>query len=283
MDDAAPFDFDAELPVRSIDWIRQEMAKKNLPPLMMASELAPVSFITTGIKEVDEILTPDKSKTPGGFPKGRISEIYGMEGVGKTSITLKCIAGMQKAGLKALFIDTENALNVDRAKQLGVDLKTLAVSTEVIAERVTDIVIEYASQFDVIVIDSIAGMVAADEYDEENTQESGGAFMGTKARIMGQFMRKVVKRVAESGTALVLVNQERMNLQPFGKKTFTPGGKAKDFAASLRLELKSNRQKDYVTKSSNGETVKIGQWVTVRVEKNKVGKPHAETKFKLLY
>ena len=82
------------------------------------------------------------------------------------------------------------------------------------------------NQFDVIVIDSLAGMVAAAEFDEAGDDESGGSFMGVKARIMGQFMRKVVKPLADSGCALVFINQERMNLQPFGKKTFTPGGKA---------------------------------------------------------
>lgn len=259
------------------------MAKKQLPPLIMASELAPVSFITTGIAEIDEALRPLKSKAPGGFPRGRVTEIYGMEGVGKTSVTLQSIAGMQKAGKKALFIDTENALNVDRAKHFGVDLKTLAVSTEAVAEKIIDIVLGYIDQFDVIVIDSLAGMVAAAEFDEAGLEESGGSFMGVKARIMGQFMRKVVKPLADSGCALVFINQERMNLQPFGKKTFTPGGKAVPYATSLRIELKSNRAVDRITKTTGGQTTQTGQWITAHIQKTKVGTPHVETKFKLLY
>lgn len=279
----APFDLDASLPVQSIDWIREEMAKRNLPPLKKASELAPVSFITTGIAEIDEILKPKGSKTPGGFPKGRVTEIYGMEGVGKTSVTLQSIAGMQKAGLNALFIDTENALNPSRAKELGVDLDKLSVSTEAVAEKIIDIVLAYISQFDVIVIDSLAGMVAAAEFDEEGIEDSGGTFMGLKARIMGQFMRKVVKPLADSGCALIFINQERMNLQPFGKKTFTPGGKAVPYATSLRIELKSGRVADKITKTVKGEKVTGGQWVTATIRKTKVGTPDVETKFKLLY
>lgn len=259
------------------------MAKKNLPPLKMASELAPVSFITTGIPEIDEVLTPKGSKTTGGFPKGRVTEIYGMEGVGKTSVTLQSIAGMQKQGLKALFIDTENALNIDRAKDFGVDLTTLAVSTEAVAERIIDIVLAYVKEFDVIVIDSLAGMVAAAEFDEEGVEESGGSFMGVKARIMGQFMRKVVKPLADSGCALIFINQERMNLQPFGKKTFTPGGKAVPYATSLRIELKSGRVADKIVKSVKGEKEISGQYVTAIIRKTKVGTPDVETRFKLLY
>lgn len=283
MQEGAPFVIDEPLPIHSLDWIRGEMAKKQLPPLIMASELAPVSFITTGIPEIDEALKPKAGKTLGGFPRGRVSEIYGMEGVGKTSLTLQSIAGMQKAGKKALFIDTENALNVDRAKDFGVDLKKLAVSTEAVAEKIIDIVLAYIGQFDVIVIDSLAGMVAAAEFDEEGVEESGGSFMGLKARIMGQFMRKVVKPLADSGCALVFVNQERMNLQPFGKKTFTPGGKAVPYATSLRIELKSNRAVDRISKTTNGVTEQTGQWITAHIQKSKVGMPHVEARFKLLY
>ncbi len=283
MEGSAPFDLDGALPVMTIEQVKEEMAKKDLPPLMMASEMTPLAFVTTGIPELDQMLKPKGAKKAGGFPKGRISEIYGMEGVGKTSITLKCIAGMQKAGLKALFIDTENALNTDRAKDFGVDLTKLAVSTEVIAEKIIDIVRAYVSQFDVIVIDSIAGMAASAEFDEDNVEESGGAFMGLKARVMGQFMRKVVKPVADSQCALVFINQERMNLQPFGKKTFTPGGKAKDFAASLRIEVKSGRVADKISKTVKGEKKVVGQWVTAIIRKTKVGTPDVETKFQLLY
>lgn len=259
------------------------MVKKGLPALMMASEMAPVSFITTGIEEIDVALKPKKGETNGGFPRGRVSEIFGMEGVGKTSLTLQAIAGMQKAKLKALFIDVENALNIDRAEEFGVDLSKLSVSNEAILERVIDVVLAYVTKFDVIVIDSLAALVPSAEFDEENLEDSGGAFMGLKARMMGQFMRKVVKPLADSNCALVFVNQERMNLQPFGKKTFTPGGKAVPYATSLRIELKSNRHADRIEITKKGIKTRGGQWVTAHIEKSKVGTPHVEAKFKLLY
>lgn len=259
------------------------MAKKGLPPIQMASEIAPVSFITTGIPEIDKALQPKNSKDLGGFPRGRVSEVYGMEGVGKTSLTLQAIAGMQKAGLKALFIDVENALNIDRAKDFGVDLASLAVSNEAVLERVIDVVLAYVSKFDVIVVDSLAALVPSAEFDEENVEDSGGSFMGLKARMMGHFMRKVVKPLADSKCALIFINQERMNLQPFGKKTFTPGGKAVPYATSLRIELKSNRKADRIESTKKGVKSITGQMVTAHIQKSKVGMPHVETQFKLLY
>lgn len=203
-----------------------------------------------------------------------------MEGVGKTSVTLQSIAGMQKAGLKTLFIDAENALNPDRAKEFGVDLENLMVSNETIAENIANIILAYVDQFDIIVVDSVAAIGARDEYEDD---EAGGAYMGLKARIMGQMMRKVVKPLADNKCSLVFINQERMNLQPFGKKTFTPGGKAIPYATSLRIELKSGRVADKIVKSIKGEKAISGQWVTATVKKTKVGKPDAETRFKLLY
>ena len=259
------------------------MAKKGLPPLKMASELAPIEFVTTGIPEIDDALRPKKSKTPGGFPRGRVSEVYGMEGVGKTSMTLQAIAGMQKAGLKCLFIDVENALNVDRAEEFGVELKTLAVTNEAVLEKVIDIVLAYVTRFDVIVIDSLAALVPSAEFDEANLEDSGGAFMGLKARMMGQFMRKVIKPLADSKCALIFINQERMNLQPFGAKTFTPGGKAVPFATSLRIELRSAKSKDKIESTKGGVKHRSGQWVTAHIQKSKVGTPHVEARFKLLY
>lgn len=278
MTDAAPFNFEAELPVRSIDWIRQEMAKKNLPPLMKASDLGKTTFITTGLPELDEILTPTGGKGPGGFPLGRVSEVYGMEGVGKTSLTLQAIAGIQKAGLKVLFIDAENALNIERAKQFGVDLENLSVTSESAVETVADLVKEYVSKFDVIVIDSIAALVPLAEFEGD----AGEAHMGLKARQMGQFMRKIVKPLADSKCALIFINQERMSLDPYGARKYTPGGKAVPFATSLRIELKSLKR-DKIEGTTKGVKSRTGQWVTATVIKSKVSKPYVEARFKLLY
>lgn len=254
------------------------MAQKNLPPLMMASELGTIKFVTTGIPELDTILTPTGSKTPGGFPIGRVAEIYGMEGVGKTSLTLQSIAGMQQAKKKVLFIDVENALNTGRAKEFGVDLTTLAVSTDVIIEDIAELVIGYCPKFDVIVVDSLAAMTPAAEY----AGETGEAHMGLKARVMGMFMRKVVKPLATSKCALIFINQERMSLEPFGPRKFTPGGKAVPFATSLRIELTSLK-KDKIASTAKEEKGITGQWVNAKVVKSKVSKPYVEARFKLLY
>lgn len=257
-------------PRRSIDWIKSEMIKKGLPPLMMASEMAPIKFVTTGIPELDAVCQ--------GFPVGKISEIYGLEGVGKTSVTLQSIAGLQKVKKKVLFIDVENSLNVDRAKHFGIDLTKLAVSTEPTIEGVSELVEGYMKDFDVIVVDSIAAMVPRAEYEGD----AGEAHMGLKARQLGQFMRKVVAKLSDAKCSLVFINQQRFDLTPFSTKFFTPGGKAIPFAAMLRIELKSFK-KDLIDETVKGEKTHAGKWVTATIIKSKTGNERAEARFKLLY
>lgn len=269
---------DAPLPVQSLEWIRSEMANKNLPPLIKASELGKVEFMTTGIPELDAIIKPKGSKVPGGFPVGRVSEIYGLEGVGKTSLTLQAIAGMQKAGKKILFVDVENALNPQRAEEFGVDLDNLQLSTETTVEGVTEIIVAYLGQFDVIVVDSIAAMIPRAEFEGD----SGEAHMGLKARLMGQLTRKVVGPLSKAKCALIFINQQRESLEMFSAKYFTPGGKAVPFATSLRIELKSPK-KDKMVATVKGEKTEVGKIVTARVEKSKVSTPHVEARFELLY
>jgi recombination protein RecA len=274
----AAFSYNDPLPVRSIEWIQQEMAKRQLAPLVKASELEKIEFITTGIPELDAILQPTGTKAPGGFPVGRVTEIYGLQGVGKTSLTLMSIAGLQKAGKKVLFIDVENALNTTRAMEFGVDLENLTVSNEVTVEGVGETVEAYASAFDVIVVDSLAAMVPAAEYEGD----AGEAHMGLKARLMGQFMRKSVKRIADEKCALIFINQVRESLEMFSAKYFTPGGKAVPFATSLRIELKT-LSKDKLEKTVKGTKSRVGQKVTATVTKTKVSKPYATAQFDLFY
>lgn len=269
---------DAPLPVQSLEWIRSTMAEKKLPPLIKASELGKVEFMTTGIPELDEIIKPKGSKTPGGFPVGRVSEIYGLEGVGKTSLTLQAIAGMQKAGKKILFIDVENALNPQRAEEFGVDLDNLELSTEVTVEGITTILEAYIDKFDVIVIDSLAAMIPRAEYEGD----SGESHMGLKARLMGQLTRKVIGTLANAKCALIFINQQRESLEMFSAKYFTPGGKAVPFATSLRIELQSPK-KDRITQVVKGEKQTTGKWITAKVIKSKVSTPDVEARFKLLY
>ena len=272
MDTMLEFDTELEQPSRrGLDWINELMAKRELPKLMRASEMTPLEFVSTGIPELDKIVQ--------GYPLGRVTEIYGMEGVGKTSITLMSIAGMQKAGKKVLFCDVENALNPIRAAEFGVDLKELFVTTEVTIEAISDLVIGYAKDFDAVIVDSLAAMVPADEFEGD----AGEAHMGLKARRMGQFMRKAIKVISESNTALIFINQQRESLEMFSAKYYTPGGKAVPFATSLRIELTSPKSKGKIEKTVKGVKTRVGQKVWAKVIKSKVSKPYTTAEFDIMY
>lgn len=244
-----------------------EVAAKH--KLVFASDLPAIEYVTTGIPELDKLVK---------FPRQRITEIFGLQSVGKTTLTLMSIAGLTQNGQKTLFIDCENGFNADRAKDLGVDLTKLAVITESIFEDVSDIILENIHDFDAIVVDSVAAMVPRAEFEGE----AGDAVIGLKARLMGQLMRKVNDPLYKSRCALIFINQLRENLEMFTAKYSTPGGMALKFAASLRIELKTT-SKDRIMKTVKGEQVRAGHWITATVEKSKVGKPHQSAKFQLLY
>lgn len=242
------------------------MAEKKL---IKASDLPQVEFITTGFPEVDEIVK---------FPRGRMVEIFGLQSVGKTTLTMISIAGMTKAGLKCLFIDVENTFNKDWAEKLGVDLDKLMVSDEVILEEIVTLVKDHVSEFDVIVIDSVAAMIPRVEYEGK----SGESFMGVKAKLMNQFMRMITSPLAKNGTCLIFINQLRENMEMFSAKYQTPGGLGLKFAASLRLELKTTA-KDRIEKTVKGVKTRVGHRVTVNIVKSKVGKPQQSTQFEVIY
>lgn len=232
--------------------------------------MAPIEFISTGIPELDAICK--------GFPLGKVSEIYGLEGVGKTSVTLSSIAGLQKLKKKVLFIDVENALNPERASHFGVALDKLDVSTESTIEGIADLLEAYMEKYDVIIVDSVAAMVPMAEYEGE----AGEAHMGLKARLLGQMMRKIVARLNNTRCSLVFINQQRFDLTPFSSKFYTPGGKAIPYAAMLRIELKSFG-KDKIEQTVKGVKTKTGKWVTAKVVKSKTGAPDVEARFRLLF
>lgn len=245
------------------------MAKKEPPKLIKASDLPEIEFVTTGFSELDKVVK---------FPRGRITEIFGLQSVGKTTLTLISIAGMTKAGLKCLFIDVENTFNKDRAEGLGIDLTKLTVSDETIVEEIVEIVRANINNFDVIVIDSVAAMIPRAEFEGQ----SGDAVMGLKARLMGQFIRMITANLAKSNCALVFINQLRESMEMFSAKYATPGGMALKFAASLRLELKTT-SKDRIIKTKNGVSQQVGHYVTVEVAKSKVGKPKQKARFEVMY
>jgi recombination protein RecA len=240
-------------------------AKKPTTPvikLQRLSDLAKVKFVTSGIPEIDELT--------GGFPRGRITEVYGKTGVGKTSLMSMCIAELSKKH-KVLFIDAENALNKDRFVEMGGNADKVSVTTEYVLENVADIVIDSIGKFDVIVVDSVAALTAKTEYEGE----TGAANIGIKAKLMHQWMRRIIGKLGKSKCALVFINQLRDSLDMY-TPAYTTGGSAIDYASSLRIQL-SNNKSDRTT--SGGEF--NGTWVHVEITKSKVSKPYAKTKFKL--
>lgn len=224
-------------------------------------KLAPVTFITSGVPEIDELI--------GGFPRGRITEIYGAKSVGKSSLMFLCLSALVGKA-KVLYVDVENAINIERLRHLEAVSADFDASTEYVLEKVADLTTEAveANKYDVIIIDSVAALVT----ETELAGDMGAANIGVKARLMGQWMRRVVGPLGDSKTAMVFINQWRESPQPFAPR-FRPGGKALPYASSLGMELKSAK-KDRDTK---------GQVVHVIVEKNKLGQPYIETQFKLFY
>lgn len=232
--------------------------------IVKLSELDDVEFLTSGIKEIDTLI--------GGFPRSRLTELYGKNGVGKTTLMCMCLAAMSEKET-VLFIDAENALNKDRVANLGGKLDKIDVSVEYQLEAVADLVLESLGRYDIIIVDSIAGLVPK----TESEGETGAANIGVKARLIHQWMRKMIGRLGKSKTALVFVNQLRESPDIY-TPPFTTGGLAIPYAASLRLQLSSNKS-DRIVK----DKAFIGHWVNVEVTKSKVSPPHARTKFKIKY
>ncbi len=248
--------------------------KKKVNPayeLITADKRPDIEFITTGLgKEVDAVVS---------FPRQRITEIYGLQGVGKTTLTLMSIAGLTGDGQKTLFIDCENSFNKDWAKKLGVDLSKLVVADLSIFEEVSDVILGEIPNFDAIVVDSVAAMVPRAEFEGE----AGDANVALGARLMGQLMRKVNKPLSESRCALIFINQLRENVGVmFGPKYVTSKGQALKYAASLRIEL-TGYSKDKIEKTKEGEKTQVGHKVTARIIKSKVGKPFQSVTFDVIY
>lgn len=246
----------------------KETAKKY--KLQMASELPPMTFIPTGLGDLD--------KLTGGFPRSRITELYGLQGVGKTTLTLMSIAAATKAGLKTLFIDCENGFNPIRAKELGVDPTKLAVMPVSILEEVNDVLLGEIDTFDLIIVDSVAAMVPRAEVEGE----AGDANVGLKARLMGQLIRKVNAALQKSQCAVVFINQLRESMELYAPKFNTTGGNALRFFSSLRIELKTTA-KDRLEKTVRGEKVRYGHRVTAVIIKSRVCKPYEQISFEVMY